>query len=53
MNKPNRLTLPLLALSSALLLSSAALAAEDKNPKPLQRLPPRSPCRSNRQRRNR
>ena len=30
MNKPNRLTLPLLALSSALLLSGAALAAEDK-----------------------
>ncbi len=32
MNKPNRLTLPLLALSSALLLSGAALAAEDKKP---------------------
>ncbi|MDS4041519.1 MAG: peptidylprolyl isomerase [Candidatus Competibacter sp.] len=32
MNKPNKLTLPLLALSSALLLSGAALAAEDKKP---------------------
>ena len=32
MKKSDRLTLPLLALSSALLLSGAALAAEDKKP---------------------
>ena len=32
MKKPDRLTLPLLALSSALFLSGAALAAEDKKP---------------------
>ena len=32
MSKPNKLTLPLLALSSALLLSTAALAADDKKP---------------------
>ncbi|MCB1794504.1 MAG: peptidylprolyl isomerase [Candidatus Competibacteraceae bacterium] len=30
MNKPNKLTLPLLALSSGLLLSSVALSADDK-----------------------
>ena len=32
MNKVNKLTFPLLALSSALLLSTAALATEDKKP---------------------
>ena len=32
MNKSNKLTLPLLALSSALLLSGTALAADDKKP---------------------
>lgn len=32
MNKANKLTLPLLALSSVLLLSNATLAAEDKKP---------------------
>ena len=32
MNKPNKLTFPLLALSSALLLSTAVLAADDKKP---------------------
>lgn len=30
MNKPHKLTLPLLALSSGLLLSSVALSADDK-----------------------
>jgi len=34
MNKANKLTLPLLALSSVLLLSNATLAAEDKKPEP-------------------
>jgi len=34
MNKSNRLIFPLLALSSALLLSSAALAADEKKPEP-------------------
>lgn len=32
MNKPNKLTFPLLALSSALLLSTSVLAADDKKP---------------------
>jgi len=32
MNKPNKLTFPLLAFSSALLLAGAALAADDKKP---------------------
>ncbi len=34
MNKPNKLTLPLLALSSSLLLSSVVLAADDKKAEP-------------------
>ena len=34
MNQPKKLLYPLLALSSALLLSSATLAAEDKKPEP-------------------
>lgn len=35
--KTNKLTLPLLALSSALLLSGATLAAEDKKPETARR----------------
>ncbi len=39
MNKPNKLTLPLLALSSSLLLSGAVLAADDKKAEPASAAP--------------
>ncbi len=39
MNKPNKLTLPLLALSSSLLLSGVALAADDKKAEPASATP--------------
>ena len=51
MNKPHKLTLPLLALSSGLLLSSVALSADDKKPRQPRRHARRRQGRARRARR--